>query len=188
MAFSDEQILNSIKKGGDNKVLTYLYKTYFPRVKKLVVSNCGKQEDAEDIFQEAIVAFYKHVTMERFKEEYEIGAFIYTVARNLWINQAKRKKINLPVEDNKEIPAEYTNALDSIISNERELLVKNIINQLGERCKELLTHTIYHKLSMKEVCEKMGFSTEDGAKTKNYKCKQRLIELMKKNPTIQELL
>lgn len=41
---------------------------------------------------------------------------------------------------------------------------------------------------MKEICKKMGFSTENGAKTRNYKCKQQLISLLKKNPLVKELM
>jgi hypothetical protein len=41
---------------------------------------------------------------------------------------------------------------------------------------------------MKEISEKMGFSSENVAKTKKFKCKQRLIELVKKDPSYKNVM
>lgn len=190
MTYSNTYILESIAGKDNSQILSYLYKTYFPRIKKLIVENSGNPEDAEDIFQEAIVILYRQVKLNRFDSSYEVGAFIYSVARNLWINEAKRRKVKEKVykEESTAINYSETDTLDLMITEERSQLLTSVLEQLGDRCKELLSYTIYHKMSMKEICEKMGFSTENGAKTRNYKCKQQLISLLKKNPLVQELM
>ncbi len=66
-------------------------------------------------------------------------------------------------------------------------MMRNLMDQLGERCKALLTLSVFDKRSMKEICGIMGFSSEDAAKTGNYKCKQRLMKLIKVTPSLMEL-
>jgi RNA polymerase sigma factor (sigma-70 family) len=132
--------------------------------------------------------FYKQVKTDKFKEEYEIAGFIYSVSRNLWINRVKQKNRNVSMPETLHYESTEPGLLEGLITKEREAYIMNMLSELGERCKELLLNSIYHKFSMKEICEKMGFGTEDAAKTRNYKCKQKLIALVKDNPTVKDLL
>jgi RNA polymerase sigma factor (sigma-70 family) len=186
--YTDKEIVELIRQGEEDRALGFLYKKILPKIKYLIKKNSGDDDEAYDIFQDAILIFYKQVKVGKYKEEYEIAGFIYSISRNLWINRVKKKNrsVNFFGETPEiEVPE---SALDDLITSERETMVMKILGELGERCKELLLYTIYHKFSMKEICEKMGFSTENAAKTRNYKCKQRLIELTKDNMVIKGLL
>lgn len=187
MRYTDSEILDSIRKGKEDRALEFLYKSVLPKIKHYVLSNSGDDQEAYDIFQDAIMIFYRQVKLDKFKEEHEIAGFIYSVSRNLWINRAKQRNRNVSAEGLSFVESDG-DVLGGLISKEREVYVMNMLAGLGERCKELLLFTIFHKLSMKEVCEKMGFSTENAAKTRNYKCKQKLIELVKDNPSVKDLL
>ena len=188
MEYSDKDILSLIRKGDDDRALSYLYKKVLPKIKHLIHSNSGDQDEAYDIFQDAIMIFYKQVKLDKYKDEYEIAGFIYSVSRNLWINRVKRKNKSVSISEEIAVYETDSNLLDDLITEERETLVVQMLSEIGERCKELLLYSVFHKFSMKEICEKMGFSTENAAKTRNYKCKQKLIELVKNNPSIKDLL
>ena len=84
--------------------------------------------------------------------------------------------------------AVHENVIDSIITEERAALVRALFAKIGDKCRELLTYTIFHKYTMKEVCERMGFSTENAAKTRNYKCKQQLIRLVDDHEALKGML
>jgi hypothetical protein len=45
----------------------------------------------------------------------------------------------------------------------------------------LLQYVFYYQLTTREICDRMGFANEDTLKTKKYKCKQRLLEIMNKS-------
>lgn len=188
MAYSDKEVLEAIRNGNDDQVLKYLYKELLPRVKKYIVTNSGDENDAKDIFQDAVVVFYKYVKTGKFDERNEIGAFIYSVSRNLWINLAKKRNRNVALTDQTPEIEFQGNADEELISQEREAYVVNMFSKLGETCKNLLIFITFNKLSMKELAEKMGFSSENVAKTKHYKCKQRLIELVKENESVRNIL
>jgi hypothetical protein len=80
------------------------------------------------------------------------------------------------------------NLTDELLTKEREQYIVKLFSALGESCKQILLYSIYDKFSMKEIKVKMGFTSENVAKTKNYKCKQRLMKLVKDNASIQDFL
>ena len=188
MKYTDEQILLAIQQGNDDKVLGQLYKHLMPKVKRYILSNNGDNEEAEDIFQDAILIFYKQVKLGKFKDKYEINGFVYSVCRNLWINRVKKRNRNTGLSSKEYALSHDGDMLQDMITEERERVVMEIFSMIGERCKELLVYSVFHKYSMKEICQKMGFSTENAAKTKNYKCKQKLISLVGENKAVKNLL
>ena len=186
--YTDKELLKSIREGNDDKALGYLYKRVLPRIRQYIINNSGGEEDAKDIFQDAVLIFYRYVKLKKFDEEREIAGFIFSVARNLWINLARKRNRAVGLTDEAAAIEEYEDVADQLITKEREAFVISMFSQLGETCKTLLIHVIYNRFSMKEIKEKMGFTSENMAKTKHYKCKQRLISLVKDNASIKDML
>jgi RNA polymerase sigma factor (sigma-70 family) len=171
-------MIESIKDGKNTQILQHLYKNVLPKISKYICTNSGTEDDAFDIFQDGVMIFYKYIITGRYREEFEISGFLYTVCKNLWINKVKHNKLLIRMEEKYECPDTYENILDFIITKEREEEVSRLLSKLGERCRELLQYVFYYQLSTKEICEKMGFSNENTLKTKKYKCKQRLLEII----------
>jgi RNA polymerase sigma factor (sigma-70 family) len=109
------------------------------------------------------------------------------VAKNVWINRAKRNKKILFTEmtEMSETESDSQDVLNYLISNERKDEVKKVLEMLGEKCRRLLKMSIYQEMSGKEICEKMGFASENVVKTQKYKCKQKLLQIIKQHkPTL----
>ena len=187
MKFSDTEILEAVHEsdGKNQKVLAYLYHEVLPRVQKYVLKNSGNKEDAFDVFQDAMVAFCKYVRLNKFNSECSVSGFIYTVAKNVWINKAKKNKKLLlsEITELPELESESQNVLNYLITNERKKEVIKLLGMLDEKCRRLLRLSIYQEMSGKEICEKMGFASENGVKTQKYKCKQKLLQIMKQQNT-----
>lgn len=186
----NREVVKLIKNAQDDKALSLLYKSVLPKVKNYVKRNNGTEEEAKDIFQDAVIIFYKHVKLNKFDEERSDPAgFIFTVARNLYITLAKRKSRMISTETSDILlDAKVPDHTVIMITRERENMISELLGKAGERCREILFQTIFHKLSMKEVCEKFGFSNENAAKTANYKCKQKLFEFLDNNPSYIRIL
>ena len=56
--YSDEQILKGILRH-DNLILQYIYKEYYYKVSYFIKKNQGSEDDANDVFQEAIIVIYR---------------------------------------------------------------------------------------------------------------------------------
>ncbi|HEY8400013.1 MAG TPA: sigma-70 family RNA polymerase sigma factor [Cytophagaceae bacterium] len=182
MKIEDKDILKAIRSGEDHKALEALYKYLLPHIYKLVNVGKDKEEEAKDILQEAMLIFYKQVINNKFDESYSNGirGFIYSVARNLWINQTKKNKkfIDLNYQSIENI--KDTNILDELEIKEKNQLIENIFSRLGDKCRELLRLSIFEELSMKEVAEKTGYPNPNAATVAAHRCKKSLLEILKK--------
>ncbi len=171
-----------IHSGQDNKAIALLYKYSFPKIKSYIAGNSGNLQDAEDVFQDTIIIFYKYVKSKKFDESNDVDAIVYTIARNLWINRVKRsRKVAFQEEIVEVKDFEPAMAERDIIDAERKEFIYNTFGQLGAKCKDILVQVIYYQASMKDLVKILGYSTEDSAKTQHYKCKQKLMELVGKN-------
>ncbi|MCG8698694.1 MAG: hypothetical protein MI922_11635, partial [Bacteroidales bacterium] len=90
--YTDKEIIECLKTGNNSKALEFLYLDIFPKVKSYVISNSGNEDDALDIFQDAIVTLCNQIKLKKFNPEYQVAGFVYSVCRNMWINRAKRNK------------------------------------------------------------------------------------------------
>lgn len=186
--FSNEEILRGIQNGKDDKILEFLYDTVLPKVKHMVYKYKGDDDEAYDVFQEAILRFYNYVKLGKFDQKHKIESFIYAISKNLYIDFLRRQNKNVKIDSIREGVMEVESPLERIISEEKEVSVRSVFSKLGETCNNLLMYCFYHDLPSKEICEKMGFSSEDVLKTKKYKCKQRLLQLIKENPSLNPKL
>lgn len=182
------EILNLIDGQNQEKAIQLIFRNFFPSIRANLLRKGAIKEDIEDLFQDAIFIFYKKCIKKELKKDTEIGSYLYTVTKNLWLNKVQRDtkstEFRPDVFENKNIESPYK-VLDN---QERESRIKEIFAQLGARCEELLLSKFYLGLNMKEIVEKMGFKNEDSVKTQNYKCKQQLLSIAKEKPWIINLL
>lgn len=139
---------------------------------KMVITNSGTEEEARDIYQEALVVFWQKATSGKLVMTSKISTYIYSICQNLWRKELDRKK-RLSHEEH-DVPV----SLDTE-TEERNKIIAHCIDQLGETCKKVLMYYYFEEMSMQEIAEKLGFANTDTAKTKKYKCKKKLDELVK---------
>ena len=188
MKYSDKEILQALRSGHDRDVLKYIYDTLFPKVNRYIKHNSGDQDAAFDVFQDSIMVFYKYVKEDKFDPKYDIGAFVFAVSKNLWLNRLRKesREVVLPeYVDFSDIGGDF---MDRLITREREEAISEILAKLGQRCEELLRYSIFFRMKNTEICEKMGFSTENAVKTRKYKCMQKMISFIEERPGLKKAL
>lgn len=167
----DQEIFERICQG-DEKTLEVLYKKYYRMMTKMVISNSGTEQEAKDIYQDALVVFWQKAVSGKLVLTSKISTYIYSICQNLWRKELDRKK-RLSREEKDDV--EYIE-MDKV---ERAKLINECINQLGDTCKHVLTYYYFDGMSMQEIADKLGFANTNTAKTKKYKCKKKLDELVK---------
>jgi RNA polymerase sigma factor (sigma-70 family) len=167
----DSEILARIRQG-DEGALDYLYKKNYKMMTKMVINNSGTEDEAKDVYQDALIVFWQKAVSGNLVLSSKISTFIYSICQNLWRKELERKsKLSNEEKDNPEI--------NDVDRRERIEIVNNSINNLGQTCRKILTYYYFDNLSMNDIAEKMGFANADTAKTKKYKCKKELDELIK---------
>lgn len=177
---NDSEVLAKITRG-DESALDYLYKKYYRMMVKLVVSNNGSEEEAKDIYQDALIVFWQKATSGNFTLTSKISTYLYSICLNLWRKELERKS-KLSNEEKDE--AEWME--DD--KKERIRIINECINALGETCRKVLSYYYFDGMTMSDIAEKMNFANPDTAKTKKYKCKQRLDKLIKTKYSASDFL
>lgn len=167
----DEEILARIGKG-DETALDYLYKKYYRMMTKIVLSNNGTEEEAKDVFQEALIVFWQKAVSGNLVMTSKISTFLYSICLNQWRKELDRKSRLSHEEKDGEDFQEHE-------AGEKARIIQECIADLGDICKKLLTYYYFDGMSMNDIAEKLQFANTDTAKTKKYKCMKRLDSLVK---------
>ncbi|MFI5152244.1 MAG: RNA polymerase sigma factor [Chitinophagales bacterium] len=169
-----------------NVAIRFIYQQYSEPVSSFIMSRGGSQHDAEDIFQETVVAFIEVVKNGKFREEASLKTFLIAIAKNIWYNALNKRKRSQEREKVFELDR-ATEELDighAIGDREMKQKLRNLLDLLGEPCKKLLILFYYDNLSMKEMLDHLPYENEQVIRNKKYKCLQQLIGIMKENPAI----
>src|SRR5258706_1686511 len=149
----EKEIFERIQKG-DEKALEFIYKKYFRMMTKLVITNSGTEEEARDVYQDALVVFWQKARSGNLVMTSKMSTFIYSICQNLWRKELDRKK-RLSNEE-KDSPV----TLDTETA-EREKIIAKCINQLGDTCKKDLMYYYFDEMSMQDIADKLGFANTD---------------------------
>ena len=189
--YTDNELLSAIQMGQDlNPVLRYLYRQYFEGLCMYVEQNNGNRQDAEDVFQEVLLSFIELVKLNKFRGDSSIKTFLFSLNRNIWLNELKRKDRSLARELKYEKQKEGNEAdvSEYIAGRESRKQVLDIVERLGEGCKKILLSFYYENLSMREILAQTEYETEQVVRNKKYKCLKQLEQLLMTNPSIAKTL
>jgi RNA polymerase sigma factor (sigma-70 family) len=172
--YFDELIVSEIRKKNE-VALKELYKTHYPMVVHLVCTNSGSEQEAKDIYQEAVMAFYERLQQPAFVLTCKIKTYLYAVCRRLWLKKlAEKKRFNGSI-DEVETFVGIEDELDSILEKEKRLKrMESSLYGLGEPCRSILEDFYVKDFSMEDISTKFGYTNSDNAKNQKYKCLQRL--------------
>jgi RNA polymerase sigma factor (sigma-70 family) len=179
--YDDELILREIRNSND-QVLRVLYRKHYAMAVNLVCSNSGTEQEAKDIYQEAVIAFYERARTVDFVLTCQIKTYLYAVCRRLWLKRlAEKKRVSAPIKE-AETFASIEEEMFSIEENEsRFVRMGEALSALGEPCRTIIEDFYINDLSMEMIRDKFGYTNADNAKNQKYKCLQRLKKLFFKD-------
>lgn len=190
IGYSDEQILKGILRH-DNLILQYIYKQYYYNINYFIRKNQGSEDDASDIFQEAIIIIYRKIKdNDLIFEKSSFKSYLFSVCRFLWLKQLEKRRIEkerlndtLPYQDEL-----YDDNLNELVEkNERYGLYQKHFSTLSTDCQKLL-QLFFEKVPLKEIAKVMGYKSEKYAKKRKYKCKELLINRIKQDAEFKKIL
>ena len=166
-------------------------------------------DDMDDAYQEAFIRLQQHILTERLTAdniEKSLLAYFKTIGRYVAleiINQRNKGrnrtdedgttgaidiKEELELSDDMDDEPQYSDQSfdpnDDMDTQERERIVRSLIEQLGKPCAPLLLGYLWENKSMEMLAQELGYSNADSAKSQKAKCmkkvktfvKQQLIE------------
>jgi RNA polymerase sigma factor (sigma-70 family) len=188
--YSTDEILMGIN-AGDRNILSYIYKKFHPLIQKTIIKKSGSEKDAEDIFQNAIIVIYMKIKNEDLILTVKFKTYLLAVCKKMWYRQFYRKKA-IKFENIDEIAqTEEFIDFDEDLQNNIEQIEKNDLYQkhfskLSIEC-QILLRMFYDKVPTQKIAEYFDLKNTHQAKKKKFKCKEFLVERIKKDPLFIEL-
>jgi len=154
----------------DNTLIKEIYQKYAPHCKQFVLKNGGTEDDAKDIFQEAIISISLRAQSKYIELTVPFGAYLYRVYRNKWIDWLKKNRKNSVriVKENGYIDIEDDN-------DQKELkyqIFKDCFEKLQPACKALFRMR-FEGMKSKEIAAALKIKPNH-ADQKMYACREVL--------------
>ena len=162
----------------DKSAVEIIYSDNYGVIQNLILNNNGSEEDAKDIFQEALIVLYEKSKSVEFELNCQIKTYLYSVSKRLWL---KRLQKNSRYELQSNGFEETVYVEDDIGVHEKRNneygMMEFAMSHIGEPCKSILEAYYIRKQNMQEIVEHFGYTNSENAKNQKYKCLVRLRKL-----------
>ncbi len=160
---SDEDLMRRTQQG-DKQAFSLIYERYNAPVLSYLYRMLGNVEDVEAIGQEVFLRAFRFAPTYRYPQK--LGTWLFTITRNLAINQARRKKRS-PVRNVTELNLEGMEmsgdpyqvagrATDDLEKREQIALMLKALDDLPTDQKEVIVLGVFQDLSYAQMEEITG--------------------------------
>ncbi len=183
---NDARLIRAIRNGGQERLnaLRSIFQDDAKRLKviRYLTSKGCTREDAEDLYQDAIIIFDRKVVVGDFMELSSIENYIFGIAKLNWFNKFRsyQKRESETVIDEFEVEADVSYYYER---NERAEILKQVVNLLGEKCRKLLM-LFAHGYSIDAIAKELNFVNKTRATKEKYRCLNRLRQKMRRNSSL----
>jgi RNA polymerase sigma-70 factor (ECF subfamily) len=141
----------------DNKAFKEVFDLHYKVLCLYVVQFTKNMQEAEDIVQNVFIALWEK--RKKIQISTSIRSYLFRCSYNLFIDQTKKEKRN----DLFLLELEYNGMLNQIENNDFDqqqkiIKIKSCINNLPEKCKEILLLSKFERLKNKEIASKLDIS------------------------------
>jgi RNA polymerase sigma factor (sigma-70 family) len=182
----DKTILIKDFQDQEEDAIRYIYNQFYPLVLDHVLRYGGSAEDAQDVFQETIIALYKHIQKsDNYLITTDLKGYFFGIARNLFSAQkrySEKLQRNI-IEQTNEIADNLDN---SEFDEELEEIFLRCFSLLDPLDQRILT-MFYEGKTYKEIANTLKLRSDAYARRRKYSAKQSLIEKLLIDPDYRKL-
>lgn len=165
-ATEDVELMRRVKRG-DREAFAALVERYQQPVMNVVYRTVGDMTEAEDLAQQTFVQVWKSAA--RYREDARFSTWLYTIARNLCLNELRRRSrhpaesLDAPLTEGEEggLPVEDRNARpppDAALHRELEDRIQEALNDRPANQRLAIVLCRQEELSYEEIARVLGCS------------------------------
>jgi RNA polymerase sigma factor (sigma-70 family) len=159
----------------DSKAQFHLYRLYADAMYNVCVRMMKKEEDAQDVLQEAFVdAFTK---LHTYRYDASFGAWLKKVVVNKCINALQKRKVPLLFADEAKLDRWHEEEEDHSYIEYEVKHVRHAIDKLPEGCRVVLNLYLFEGYDHAEIADILAI-TESTSKAQYSKAKKKLRDLV----------
>lgn len=186
---SDKEIISALKqqtKSLENQVLNQLYPNNYKMIRKLIKNNSGSEDDAVYIFHDGLIDFMNKCRENDFSLNSAISTYLYSICRNKWLNELRKRKNNKEVELNESLPwkLKARSIQKQLEEDQGKQLLHKILTELkfvSSKCFEIIDSFYFESKRLKEVMVDLDIPSIGATKTQKDRCMKKLKVAIKRD-------
>jgi RNA polymerase sigma-70 factor (ECF subfamily) len=159
----DASLVNSYISGNE-AALESLIKRHQSRIFGFIYSKVGDRDLADDIFQDTFIKVIRTLKSNAYNEEGKFLPWVMRIAHNLIVDHFRHNK-KMPLYRETEEFSIFSVMTDDSLTIENKIIsdqvtkdLRQLVEELPEDQKEVLTMRLYQDMSFKEISEATGVS------------------------------
>ena len=178
----DDRMLVTRSLEGDEKAFEHLFTRYREAIRQLLQQRAGSADDADDLLQEPFVKVYLH--LENYNSQYTFGQWVYTIARNTFIDYVRRRQEELPIDERFSAPASPTpTPEESVIRRQQRDQIESYLTALRPQYRRLIEMRFFEEYTYEEIAEKLQLPMGT-VKTQIHRAREQMCDLIRRGETI----
>jgi len=188
----DAELVKMIKAGGSSREKAlhqiYINTSVKGKLTSLISNNSGNTQDAEDIYQEAIIVLDRNIRDGHYRLDGSLNSYLYSTGKFLWMNHLRKKRLTLKENFmDSDLISTSVQPDKILMSDEKKKYLQTLLSKLGQRCQNIL-ELWQLSYSMDEIAQKLNIGDASIARKAKYDCQQQLIKLILSDPTNKQEL
>ena len=155
----DRELVGRVLEG-DNTAFEYLFNRYRDAIHRLFVQRLGGANDADDLLQETFIKVY--INIHRYSSDYTFGQWVYTIARNTFIDFVRRRQDDLSIDDRFFAPGSQ---------------IEQYLDRLTPRYRQLILMRFFEEYSYEEIAAKLSLPLGT-VKTQIHRAREQMCKLI----------
>jgi RNA polymerase sigma factor (sigma-70 family) len=182
--YSDNEIVDKIKSG-DSNAFKYLVDEMLPAITYYTIRNGGNEEDAKDLFQDALFILIEKIRTTNFVLGSSLSTYLYAICKNIWTMTMEKRRAaqnyQKHIQDNltdNETPEQFD-------SEFYEKIFMKSFQGMEEQCQTIL-RMYWTEIPPEKIASAMEFSYGYLRKRKS-ECMKELKRRIMVHPDFKEL-
>jgi len=177
----DQQYIEALRHG-DQVLTREIYSKFSRSILHWVLQNNGEAEDAQDLFQDALMAIYDRYCSGDFQLTTSFGALLMGICRRKWFDRLAQKKRDQNVRNaeaeryTEETPV-WEAAEEAVLQQKRQECLAQVFELLSEQCKRLLSLISAGELAVEQIAQDLGLGNANAVYQSKHRCTARWRQL-----------
>jgi len=146
----------------------------------------GHESDANDIFQEAIIIFYRRAKAGELDKTTAVLPYLMATSKIIWLKVSRKRRNEQGVGLDTEEIIDDSSIYEAYKTNKRKEFFYKHFKKLSPECQKTLK-AFFTGLGFAEMAAKLKLSSEEFARRKKYLCKEYLVKSIKSDPEYNDI-
>ncbi len=173
---------------GDSVAFETLFNRYRDGIYNLCLQRTGSNKaDADDLLQETFVKVF--LNLEKYDSKFTFGQWIYTIARNTFIDYVRRRRDDLSIDSLPKASSPLTPMAsddtpeERIINAQHKIQLDDFMNRMPQRYRRLVELRFVKEYSYEEISAELDLPLGT-VKTQIHRARERLCKFITDNDII----